>query len=341
MKFLGTIVIAVLVFALLASGCTPAAQPTGQGAKEKTTMAVGGVGALLYIQATLAKQLGYFDQEGLDVEVSDFKGGAESAQALIGGSSEFASMSVEHIIKAKPKGVDLTLLALYTRYPAMTLIVGDKYKDQIKGVADLKGKKVGVTSLGSGTHMALNAILAKNGLPTNAVELVGVGSTTMPPALEQGSIVAAMNADPFVTKLLLAKKAYVLVDLTTKKDTEAVYGSDYPFTGLATRAEVVKNKPQLVQKMTSAIVKTNKWIAEHSAKEIADKMPPEFKQDEQVYIASLEHTKEALSPDGKVNPKAIETVIKSLQEVNTIPADAKIDPASIYDMSFAEKALKK
>ena len=49
----------------------------------------------------------------------------------------------------------------------------------------------------------------------------------------------------------------------------------------------------------------------------------------------------ALSPDGKVNPKAIETVIKSLQEVNTIPADAKIDPASIYDMSFAEKALKK
>lgn len=325
------------------SAPSPAAPPAAPPrASIKTTMATGGKGALVYLQPAVAEYAGFFKEEGLDIEVQDTKGGADAAKALIGGSVDFASMAVDHTIKAKTQGVDLVVLALYTRYTGVSLLVHNKHKDKVKTPRDLKGLKVGVTSKGSGTHLALNATLVKFGLKPDDVEVVAVGTSTMPAAFENGTIDATMNADPYITLLVQQGKGYIIYDLTQTRDTLDLYGSDYPFTALVTRKEVLQKNPEAVQRMVNALAKAIKFVASKKPAEIAAVLPKEFKQpDEALYLAALAHSQPALSPDGLVDARGIETVIKSLKTAGDIKADASIDAASLFDLSFLKKAMGK
>ena len=54
--------------------------------KKELTLAVGGKTALYYLPLTICERLGYFKEQGLDVTINDFRGGAQSLQALVGGS---------------------------------------------------------------------------------------------------------------------------------------------------------------------------------------------------------------------------------------------------------------
>jgi NitT/TauT family transport system substrate-binding protein len=347
MKKIQKVGLLLLTIMLVLTGCGSQTANTGASVapakKEKVVMAISGLGAMVYLPVALGQQLGYFADEGIDLEVQDFKGGSQSGEAIIGGTVDFASMAVDQVVKAQVQGAQLRMIADYTKDPCITLIVDSKLKDKVKSVMDLKGMTIGVTSMGSGTQMAMMALLAKNGLKPDDVKFAAVGSNTMPPALENGSIQAAMNADPYVTQLVASGKAFILdgTDFTKDKDTIDLYGSDYPFTGLATRLDAIQKKPELVQKMTNAIVKTNQWIATHSAEEIAAKMPKEFKTDEQLYINSVKHSKEAYSVDGMITVAGVNTVVKGLKSGGGVPADKNVDINSVFDMTYVNKALKK
>lgn len=314
-------------------GPNPASQPA-----LKTTMSAGGIGGIIYLPALVADQNGFFREQGVNVEVIDFKGGADAAKALIGGSVEFASMSVEHALKAKAQGSDLVVIAGFTRMSGLTLIVDNKLKEKVKTVNDLKGLRIGVTSLGSGTHMALNALLAKVGLKQSDVEVVAVGTSTMPPALENGSIDAAINFDPFIAHVLLREKGYVLFDLATEKDTQWLYGTDYPFTALVTRREVIAQKPDLVQRMVNAIVQAQRYIQQSDAEQIYQGLPEEYRGDKAAYIHSLNHSKPTLIADGQLSEAALATVLTSLRDSGSLEATAAVDLKSVLDMSFVKKS---
>jgi NitT/TauT family transport system substrate-binding protein len=71
-----------------------------QGAPERKDvhLAVGGKAALYYLPLTVAEQLGYFKEEGLEVKISDFAGGSQSLRAVVGGSADVVSGAYEHTI---------------------------------------------------------------------------------------------------------------------------------------------------------------------------------------------------------------------------------------------------
>src|ERR1044071_4547379 len=71
--------------------------------KAKLSIAVGGKAGFYYLPLTISEQLGYFKSEGLDVEISDFAGGAKALQALIGGSADVVSGAYEHTINMQAK----------------------------------------------------------------------------------------------------------------------------------------------------------------------------------------------------------------------------------------------
>ncbi|MFZ5815876.1 MAG: ABC transporter substrate-binding protein [Bacillota bacterium] len=301
------------------------------------TLSVGGLGGIIYLPAAIAHHGGYFEEEGIQVTVVDTKGGADAAKALIGGSADFAAMSVEHALKAKAQGTDLVVVAGFTRLSGLSLIVDSRYAHRVRKVEDLKGMRVGVSSLGSGTHMALQALLEKVGMKPSDVEVVSVGTTTMAPAMEVGSIQAAMHFDPFAMHLVMQNKAYILFDLATEKDTLWLYGTEYPFTGLVTRREVLEQKPELVQRMVNAIMRAHRFIAESDLESIAAVLPAEYRANESVYMKSLEHSKPTLAPTGQLTPESLEAVVQALKRSGTLPADAQIDVASVLEMSFVKK----
>ena len=145
--------------------------------KQKVSIAVGGKSLFYYLPLTIAERLGYFKDEGITVEISDFPGGAKALQALVGGSADMTSGSFEHTINMQAKGQSIEAIVLQGRYPAITLGMRKDKAAQYKSGKDLKGMKIGVTAPGSSTNMFVSNLLAKDGLAPDAVSIIGVGAT--------------------------------------------------------------------------------------------------------------------------------------------------------------------
>ena len=132
-----------------------------QGLEKKDVhVAVGGKASLYYLPLTIAEQLGYFKDEGLNVRISDFAGGAVALRAVVGGSADVVSGAFEHTINMQVKGQRLRAFVLQGRAPQIVLGINPKTMPNFKAVADLKGKKIGVTAPGSSTNVMANFVLA-------------------------------------------------------------------------------------------------------------------------------------------------------------------------------------
>src|SRR5215475_3684696 len=97
----------VAVCATLSALLPFAADAQGKPEKPKVSIAVGGKPAFYYIALTIAERLGYFKEEGLDVEISDFAGGSKALQAVVGGSADVVSGAWENAIDEQPKCLNL------------------------------------------------------------------------------------------------------------------------------------------------------------------------------------------------------------------------------------------
>lgn len=329
------IVAAVVLLAVFVSGAAPASW-----AAEKVTVGVGGVALMVYLPTALAKAKGYFAEEGLDVEILDIKGGgSQAASALIGGSVDFSANAIDHAIKAKVQKKDLIAVHSHVRLPVMGVVVANKYKGEIKSLADLKGRPLGVTSPGSQTHMVLGYLLAKSGVKADDVKIIGAGGSTMPLAIEKDSVHAGMMVDPFFTAFLKQGKGYALVDMFTTKGTVDAMGGEVQGTTLLTRPDVIAKRPATVQKMVNALVRANKFIVGSSGEELAKALPKDLSGDLKLYAESFEHAREAFPPDSLVSREGVARVIETMRVFEAVPAGMKIEPESLFDNRYVLKAL--
>src|SRR2546421_9139166 len=110
-------------FALAAVLCLAARSFAAAPALEKQNVkiAVGGKSLFYYLPLTLAERLGYFKDEGLQVEIVDFAGGAKALQAMVGGSADMVSGAFEHTINMHARGIPVEGIVLQTRYAAIAL----------------------------------------------------------------------------------------------------------------------------------------------------------------------------------------------------------------------------
>ena len=325
-----TVVLAILV----------AGPPTAASAAEKVTVGIGGVALMVYLPTALAKAKGFFEAEGLDVEILDIKGGgSQAASALIGGSVDFSANAIDHAIKAKVQKKDLVAVHSHVRLAMMALVVANKYKGEIKSIADLKGRPLGVTSPGSQTHMVLGYLLAKHGVKPDDVKIIGAGGNTMPLAIEKDSVHAGMMLDPFFTAFMKQGKGYALVDMFTIKGTQEAMGGEVQGTTLLTRPDVIAKRPAVVQKMVNALVKANKLIAASTGEEMAKLLPKELAGDPRLYAESFDHAREGFPADSLVSREGVARVIETMRAFDAVPAGMKIEPESVYDNRYVLKAL--
>src|SRR5687768_7551663 len=125
-------------FAALAAAAVaaPALRAQPKLEKSKISIAVGGKAAFYYLPLTISEQLGYFKSEGLDVEISDFAGGARSLQALVGGSADVVAGAYEHTINMQSKNQFIQSFVLMGRAPQIAVGVSTKAMPTYRNVAD-------------------------------------------------------------------------------------------------------------------------------------------------------------------------------------------------------------
>ena len=104
-----------------ASIAAPALRAQGKLEKSKVSIAVGGKAAFYYLPLTISEQLGYFKAEGLDIEISDFAGGARALQALVGGSADVVAGAYEHTINMQAKNQFIQAFVLQGRAPQISM----------------------------------------------------------------------------------------------------------------------------------------------------------------------------------------------------------------------------
>src|SRR3954453_13347395 len=133
MKLWKTLAVAATV--MLAAGGARAQAPE----KKDIKLGVGGGNSLYYLPLALTEKLGFFKEQGLNVEVNDFKGGSQSLTALVGGSVDIVTGAYEHTLRMQAKGQDIVAVVELGRYPGIALAVKKDRADKIKSAADLKG----------------------------------------------------------------------------------------------------------------------------------------------------------------------------------------------------------
>jgi NitT/TauT family transport system substrate-binding protein len=319
------------------------AQAQGSPEKTKVTIAVGGKNLFYYLPLTIAERLGYFKDEGLDVEILDFAGGAKALQALVGGSVDVVSGAYEHTINMQAKGQNIQAFVLQGRAPQITLAYSTKKLPNYQSISDLKGKKIGVTAPGSSTSIMASFLLEKGGLKPSDVSFIGVGTGPgAVAAMRSGQLDAICNLDPVITMLTASNDIKIISDTRTLKDTKNVYGGPMPAAVLYTQRSFIDKNPNTTQALTNAMVRALKWLATAGPSDIVKTVPESYLLgDRSLYLAAWQGSKEAISPDGIMPLEGPPTALKTLASFEKDMADKKIDLSKTYTNAFAIKANQK
>ena len=304
------------------------------------TIMVGGLNKQIYLPNKLTEALGYFKDQNLTVTLIDEPSGKDSTTALIASEVEGASGSYDHTIDVQGLGKNLVEVVQLLRAPGEAEMVATAKAGELKSAADFKGRKLGVTSIGSGTHGLTQYLAIKNGIAADQFTPIAVGSgDTFIAAIKQGTIEAGMTTEPTISRLLKTGDAKVLIDLRTPEATRAALGGDYPFISIYMRSDWVANHKPQVQRVVNAYVKTLKWIATHTPQEIADKLPADYYAgDKDLYLSALTGSMPMFSPDGKMPAGAPDFVLKVLQTYNKNVQGKTIDISKTFTNEFADAA---
>jgi NitT/TauT family transport system substrate-binding protein len=311
--------------------------------RKKVTIAVGGKNLLYYLPLTVAEQLKYFEAEGLEASIVDFAGGARALQAVVGGSADVVSGAFEHTLNMQAKGQPMRAFVLQGRAPQIVLAVSTKTMPNYKTVADLKGKKIGVTAPGSSTNIMANFVLAKAGLKPGDVSIVGVGASQgAVAAMRAGQIDAMSNLDPVMTILQRSGDIKIVSDTRDLAEADKVFGGPMPAACLYAPVGFLEKNPNVAQALTNAIVRANKWIQQAGPSDIIKVVPESYLLgDRAIYIDAFLKAKGALSPDGMIPDAGSATALRALASVDEAMAKAKLDLKANYTNDFVKKANAK
>lgn len=337
---MGRIVTACVALCMLAAASVASAQGLE---KSKITIGVGGKSLFYYLPLTIAEQKGYFKDEGLEVEIPDFPGGAKALQALIGGSADVVSGAYEHTITQQAKGQNIEALVLQGKDAGIVLAMPKAKAATYKSPADLKGMKIGVTAPGSSTNMFVNILLAKAALKPDAVSIIGVGAGAGAVAImKRGEIDAIANLDPVIATLESNGDAVAVVDTRTAKGMQDVYGGAYAAGCIYAPVDFVKKNPRTTQAIVNAMVRALRFIQQSTPEQIVAVVPTTYYSDKAVYTAALKANMDAFKHDGAISLAAAQNVYKDLKTFDPgLQSATSIDLGKTMDMSFQQKAAQK
>lgn len=328
---------AKLLTAALAALVAGTALPSAASAK--ITIMVGGLEKQIYLPFMLTQRLGYFKDQGLDVELLTEPSGVDAEDELLAGTVQGVGGFYDHCVDMQAKGKYIESVIQILGSPGEVELVSTKHPE-IKSPADWKGAKLGVTGLGSSTNFLTQYLAVKNGVKLGDVTSVPVGAgDTFIAALQRDEIQGGMTTEPTVSRLMKTGEAKVLVDLRNAASTTAALGGPYPATSLYMETAWVEKHKDDTQKLVNALMKTQTFINTHSAAEIADQMPKEYLVgDRDGYIKALEGEKGMFTPDGLMPKDGPETVLAVLSQFSKNLKGKSIDLAKTYTTEFVKNA---
>jgi NitT/TauT family transport system substrate-binding protein len=266
---------------------------------------------------------GFFEKNGLKVEMVLIRSGTTHAQALVAGGTQISQLAGPTALAAGVAGADLTFVAMVLN-TAPFIIYGN-----VARLEELKGKAIGVTRYGSTTDIAARFALRKVGLqPDKEVAIIQLEDYPgMLGSLKAGRIAAAVLAPPFTD--YAQKTGYKEIA------NVASMGLEFPFSGLAAKKTYVRDNAALVQRFLRAYVegiaafKNNRELTKKAIQKYSGIREPEI----------LDSTVDFYAPKFPRAPYPTLNGIKlSLEQIAATDARAKgVKPEDFMDTRFVKQ----
>ena len=229
--------------------------------------------SVFYAPQYAAIELGYFEDQGIDLTLVNGAGADKVMTSLISGDADIGFMGSEASIYTYANGsADYAVNFAQLTQRAGNFLVGRSPASDFRW-EDLKGTYVLGGRAGGMPQMVFEYILKKNGIdPKNDLTIdqsISFGLTAA--AFPSSQADYTVEFEPFATSLEMEGKGYVVASLGT--DSGYV-----PYTAYSAKKSFMEENPELIQAFTNAIQQGLEYVNSHSAEEIAKTIQPQFKE---------------------------------------------------------------
>ena len=266
--------------------------------------------SLNYLPITLGRDKGIFQAENVDLQMILVASTIQVA-ALTTGDIDFSGAQSQ-VMAGAARGLAVKVVGFLTIKPSFWLMA----KPEIKSMAELKGKIIGITAIGSSTDTLARFLVSKNGLvPDRDVAFLGTGTTAnILTAMKAGTVDAGVLSPPF--NAFGKQLGY---------RTLAYFGDyvEQSLSGLGTSDKMIRDRPELVKRMLTATIKSLRFIQQRPADTIqfiAKEWTVDAAAADELYKSMLP----AFSKDGGMDEKGIRDALKRETERMNLKEDAPL-----------------
>jgi ABC-type nitrate/sulfonate/bicarbonate transport system substrate-binding protein len=287
---------------------------------------------MVHLAPYVAKNMGFFDEVGLDVEIKSFEGGVGALRGGISGGLDVVATSSDPLFAAVQQGAPVKAIGTYA--PRLSVVMMGR--PDIKTPADLKGKRLGIQDVGGFNDVMSRLVLARAGVSTNDVQFINVATANRVTSMAGGQTDATvLHIDQYYTALGVDSNFNVLARLW-----EVV--PDWWYSAFVATDDVRTQKREALVRFMTAVIKAQRFMYTNptEAKKVA---ADETKAKPDV----IDKAYEDLSKGGvwSVNDgmprQQVEYTIDKEVEVGTIKADSKPTYDQLVDKSIVDEAVKR
>ncbi len=292
--------------------------------------------SIFYAPQYVAINQGFFKQEGIDIELSTAEGTDKVMSTVLSNNVDigFAGPEASIYVYNEGKADHTQIFALLTQRDG-SFLVGRKPDpsftwDKIRNKVVLPGRKGGIP------YMTLQYVIRKNGLdPQKDTKLDdSIQFALMAAAFSNGTGDYVALFEPTASMLEAQGKGYIVASIGKES-------GEISYTGYFAKQSYIEKNSDLIARFTRAVYKGQKWVATHSAEEIAKAVAPSFPDTDVKLLTTVAQRYKDIgvwSPDPILKPNALSL----LQEVMTQAGELKqtVPYNELVNTTFAEKAIK-
>lgn len=270
-------ILLVLCLALPLFGCGKSSQ------REMTQVTLNEVAhSIFYAPMYVAIEEGYFEEEGIDLELVTGFGADKTMTALLSGEADIGFMGPETTVYTYNEGANdkVVNFAQLTQRAGNFLVARKEMKDF--QWSDLKGKTVLGGRDGGMPEMVFEYVLKEQGLdPAKDLKIdksIDFGSTAA--AFSGGNGDFSVEFEPGATNLEREGSGYVVASV-------GVDSGYVPYTAFSAKTSYMEDHPEVIQHFTNALQRGMDYVNKHSAKEVARVIAPQFKDTDETTITTI------------------------------------------------------
>jgi len=270
----------------------------------------------------VARERGYFQQEGLNVELV-LMPAAMNIKVLVAGEIGYAS-TVGSGVVAAVRGIDVRVVMLFVDRPLLDLVAAPA----INSIADLKGRLIGISSRGGLHDVTIRKMLQQSGVDPAQANLLVVGG--------QGAMLASVMSGRISAGLLNPPHNFLGYGQGLKNLGFAGSFIRIPSTGLVTTRERLERSPDQVRRMTRALGRARAFARDNKAQAVAALKRFLQLDDEDLVAKIYDYHKKAETADGKIDAALAAETIRDARQSEGIAREVPV--GQVFDFSYLEGA---